>query len=821
MWGDPERAHRLDASDNLSMLLFQVASPAHIPWTDPRWSELLHGSDVWVHCEVRDDPDGIMQQACQSMARHAAHSSNLAALARLVSRMLDELHPPSNDIGHDQVAAFSERIAVVGKARAAAGALQLIRLFIHRIVVNHGNQPAILVDIFTYRSRDASEKDVDVGRDLLASIFCFLTAEITRQRILQVPEMYDTVVLTLHLVLVMLSTQLYQTMLSSFQKSQQKLLTNTDFFLDLLMDETRQEGHQKIDKKAKRDTPTPKEILSTCLYWQIYRPKAPERSISRYHIGLAQSVAAAKGEKLGLDGMYESNLVVSAAAQTTNKLHDSTNRLGESSSSLLSSSLHKSQPSFLLDVAGGVLIQASSIIMLPFRLVRLALGLWGHKEKGFQQSRADHYRSSIGQSSRTRDVLWISEAPISDLMSSLFLLLTNNRRAAKSTVNKTPKKNESEINPFRVELAKLADDRWGDGELNESSLPDLPDPTGSPQHNESLSLLYSFEQQEEHIKATPIGPRRDHHLHLTCNFEKLFLSFGAILHTEIGALLIYTLLQSSQAFSDTIAVRSDLDTLVLPLLRTLYFSSSTRHVSALDFQAKKNDGITPKDDGKSPLVIDNPQKLQLASIRTMPFRSTSQLYCIVILLLLFSQDPSFGSDAFKRTMVPSLPWYKERYLKDVSLGSVVILALLRCLTFNLNRLHDLFLLSNCCAVLMNLSHSVVDLHEYAAMRLASVTVSCLKKYVALSEEENKKHEGANGGAEADETLLDMYSEVSHTLLRLLKHALAHKNIEKNLHLAYALVYHQADFKKIFSLKRTYDYRLPSWRQLRSQWCALL
>ena len=37
MWGDAERALRLDDSDSLSMLLFQVASPAHIPWNDPRW----------------------------------------------------------------------------------------------------------------------------------------------------------------------------------------------------------------------------------------------------------------------------------------------------------------------------------------------------------------------------------------------------------------------------------------------------------------------------------------------------------------------------------------------------------------------------------------------------------------------------------------------------------------------------------------------------------------------------------------------------------------------------------------------------------------
>jgi hypothetical protein len=94
-------------------------------------------------------------------------------------------------------------------------------------------------------------------------------------------------------------------------------------------------------------------------------------------------------------------------------------------------------------------------------LVSLALGLWGHKDKAFERSRTDHYRSSISRNSRTRDVLWISESPIADLTSALFLLLTNNRRADKSTKTKPAKNAESEKNPFRVELAKLADNRWG------------------------------------------------------------------------------------------------------------------------------------------------------------------------------------------------------------------------------------------------------------------------------------------------------------------------------------------------------------------------
>ena len=287
---------------------------------------------------------------------------------------------------------------------------------------------------------------------------------------------------------------------------------------------------------------------------------------------------------------------------------------------------------------------------------------------------------------------------------------------------------------------------------------------------------------------------------LTVNFEGLFASFGSTVHTEPGALLLYTLLQSSPAFASAIAVRSDLDTLVLPLLRTLYFATSLRfHVAAQqDFQygSSNNHANSREHDGGGPKSIADMSgsSATALSTRDFPFRSQSQLYVIMILLLLFSQDTSFGADAFRRVMVLSVPWYKERYLKEISLGSVLILALLRSLAFNLNRHNDTFLLSNCCAVLMNLSSSIVELHDYAAMRLVSLTLSSIKRFLALRKQ--------NPDNDEDDltTTTSMHGEASRTLLCVLKHCLGPKNIDKNLHLVYALVYHQTDFKRLLTSK---------------------
>jgi hypothetical protein len=338
---------------------------------------------------------------------------------------------------------------------------------------------------------------------------------------------------------------------------------------------------------------------------------------------------------------------------------------------------------------------------------------------------------------------------------------------------------------FRAELANLVDNRW---EADGNGLPDLPDPLASYGQQVSEEIDEVAPLMGLSAPAPPAMEEVTRSDVLTTNFEALFECFGLTSHTEVGALLLYTFLQASPSFADSIAVRSDLDTLVLPLLRTLYFSSSLRFYAAQDYSTR----AVRRPSNDSTAGAGN-----TLSLRNCPFRSQSQLYVIIILLLLFSQDTSFGPDAFRRAMVPNLPWYKERHLKDISLGSVILLCILRSLSFNLNRLQDPFLLSNCCAVLMNLSPSIVDLHEYAAMRLTAVTVSSMKRYVTLSQE--------NPGIDEDDlsSPTAMHGEVSRTLLSVLKHCLSSKNIEHNLHLVYALVYHQLNFKKVLAMKGTW------------------
>ncbi|GAX25400.1 hypothetical protein FisN_5Lh500 [Fistulifera solaris] len=728
MWGSPERAICLEDSDHLAVLLFQISGPSHIPWKDQRWQELLYGYDVWVHVEQRKG--GLLERAGQALAQHAPRSSNLAALALHVTRMVDAILPKAEK-------AFSDRIAMVGRARATAGTLNLFRILTHAVIAN---QPSVhshdyLSHCFSYRNRD-NNHEYNTAPDLLSALLRFLTQCSATMK--EIPEIYDTTALVLDWLLVAFSTQLYRPMVSSFQRKN----GGGDLFWTLLM----QQAHLHATLPKNDASWTPRELICCLMQFQLDRLAAPARSIQEHNSSLAKQVAATKGEKCGPDGLYETHLIVTASSKSTSKVIDSAS--STNTSRALARYQSRSSANMFIDATKGALVLSSTIILLPFRLVTLALGLLRRGDKGYDQLHKTQLQSSFSRSRRTNDVLWLTEAPVADLAGSFLLLILNNERAGS--------------NAFRNELASLSDNRWeGETDLN-GGLPDLPN-----LGDEMAPLVKD---------GTSLSSRLTHDENaFSMDFERIFTSFGTTVHNEVGALLLYTILQASPKFSEAIAVRSDLDTIVLPLLRTLYFSSSTRFYTA-STSSKGKDGEAAK-------------KL---NIRNCPFRSQSQLYVMIILLLIFSQDTSFGADAFRRISIQSIPWYKERNLKTISLGSMIVLSMLRSLTFNLNRLHDPFLLSNCCAVLLNLAPSVVELHDYAAMRLSAVAVACIKRYAELVVENPNDDEEDLSSPRA------MHGEVARTLLQVIRHCVGSKNIDRNLHLIYALVYHQTDFKKVFT-----------------------
>ncbi|KAI8027895.1 Dymeclin [Camellia lanceoleosa] len=98
---------------------------------------------------------------------------------------------------------------------------------------------------------------------------------------------------------------------------------------------------------------------------------------------------------------------------------------------------------------------------------------------------------------------------------------------------------------------------------------------------------------------------------------------------ETAILLLYSLVHANSDFLEYVLVRTDLDTLLMPMLETLYNASKG---------------------------------------------TSNQIYMVLIIRLVLSQDSSFN-DSIHKLMLPSVPWYQERLLHQTSLGSLMIIIL--------------------------------------------------------------------------------------------------------------------------------------------------
>ena len=62
-------------------------------------------------------------------------------------------------------------------------------------------------------------------------------------------------------------------------------------------------------------------------------------------------------------------------------------------------------------------------------------------------------------------------------------------------------------------------------------------------------------------------------------------------------------------------------------------------------------------------------------------------------------------------------WFRERQLSEISLGGLLIVVLVRTIQYNLVRLRDQYLHTNCLAALANMSAQFNALHPYVSQRL--------------------------------------------------------------------------------------------------------
>ncbi|GMH08470.1 hypothetical protein Nepgr_010310 [Nepenthes gracilis] len=236
-------------------------------------------------------------------------------------------------------------------------------------------------------------------------------------------------------------------------------------------------------------------------------------------------------------------------------------------------------------------------------------------------------------------------------------------------------------------------------------------------------------------------------------FAALFDTLGMCLSDESSVLLLYSLVHENADFLEYVLVRTDLDTLLMPILETLYNASR---------------------------------------------KTSNHIYMLLVILLILSQDSTVNASIHK-LMLHNVPWYEERRLVHTSLGSLMVIILIRTVKYNLSKMRDVYLHTNCLATLANMAPHFHRLTAYASQRLVSLFYMLSRKYTKLAELQNNKmqidkRESTEGESIVeDSTELHIVTDFLRLVLEIINSILTYA-LPRNPEVVYAIMHRQEVFQ---------------------------
>ena len=240
------------------------------------------------------------------------------------------------------------------------------------------------------------------------------------------------------------------------------------------------------------------------------------------------------------------------------------------------------------------------------------------------------------------------------------------------------------------------------------------------------------------------------------NLSRLFVTLCNTQALESSTLMLYFLLHSNPDVKAYVLSKADVESLVLPILRILYVA---------------------------------------------PSQNSHHIYMALIVLLILTEDDHFNKNIYT-VKLPSVPWYTDRLLCDVSLGDVMILVILRTIQFNMYQLRDRYLHTNCLAALANMSSQFRSIHAYPAQKIFELISALTKRHklykIKLTEPDHPDGQTALN-MEPERNYLEeiqVLEEVIRMLLEIVNSCLSIGIHRQNYHLVYALLQKRTVFSQL-------------------------
>uniref|UniRef100_U3K2U1 Dymeclin n=1 Tax=Ficedula albicollis TaxID=59894 RepID=U3K2U1_FICAL len=292
---------------------------------------------------------------------------------------------------------------------------------------------------------------------------------------------------------------------------------------------------------------------------------------------------------------------------------------------------------------------------------------------------------------------------------------------------------------------------------NLTDAPDTPNPY--------RQAIMSFKNTQDNTAFSSSNPHA-----FQINFNSLYTALCEQQKSDQATLLLYMLLHQNSNVRTYVLARTDIENLVLPILEILY------HVEE---------------------------------------RNSHHVYMALIILLILTEDDGFNR-SIHEVVLKNITWYAERVLTEISLGSLLILVVIRTIQYNMTRTRDKYLHTNCLAALANMSAQFRSLHQYAAQRIISLFSLLSKKHNKVLEQATQSLRGSLGSNDSPlpdyhfwemsdclhfpETKLgqaqdlNVIEEVIRMMLEIINSCLTN-SLHHNPNLVYALLYKRDLFEQ--------------------------
>lgn len=275
--------------------------------------------------------------------------------------------------------------------------------------------------------------------------------------------------------------------------------------------------------------------------------------------------------------------------------------------------------------------------------------------------------------------------------------------------------------------------------VNLTDAPDTPNPY--------RQAVTSFKNTQD---SSPFPSSVPHAFQI--NFNSLYTTLCEQQTSDQATLLLYTLLHQNSNVRTYMLARTDMENLVLPILEILY------HVEE---------------------------------------RNSHHVYMALIILLILTEDDGFNR-SIHEVILKNITWYSERVLTEISLGSLLILVVIRTIQYNMTRTRDKYLHTNCLAALANMSAQFRSLHQYAAQRIISLFSLLSKKHNKVLEQATQSLRGSLSSSDVPlpdyAQDLSVIEEVIRMMLEIINSCLTN-SLHHNPNLVYALLYKRDLFEQ--------------------------